>query len=459
MNVNILDILTFAAATTAFLYAMRNARANETLADMLTRLASAFEHRTSATDDLQTAVQHQTTGLNEQQASFDRLRESIAAMADKGGDADSAGLRAIADHVDAIRNDAAEHDKELADQLAGIATALKTAIEGMATHHSGIAERLDSIQRTAQAIRNQMDGTLLETQQALRTGTAKLAEDLGNRINGVEAAVEKLRKDLPKRGGAAARNKADKKDRDKAPRTTTRRRTGNRNAQAGPATPTPAEESDQTPPGGTPRAADEPPAGTDPTTGEAEDGRPQAADEAGEDSETHAADRTAAPEPDADATGATEEEQPPAGETAEPAPQTGETTGAPDSADAPATSEAAETADGSAQSEDNDVTEDTPQSQPADTATDATDDAVQANEDNAQEAAATGHTLEAADGNGGAADTGDTPEQGHGNTSLPAGDQAQDENAPVTDPAADADEEQPQGATAQAGAAETERAQ
>ncbi len=408
MNVNILDILTFAAATTAFLYAMRNARANETLADMLTRLASAFEHRTSATDDLRTAVEHQTTGLNEQQASFDRLRESIAALADKGGDADSAGLRAIADHVDAIRNDAAEHDKELADQLAGIATALKTAIEGMATHHSGIAERLDSIQRTAQAIRNQMDGTLLETQQALRTGTAKLAEDLGNRINGVEAAVEKLRKDLPKRGGAAARNKADKKDRDKAPRTTTRRRTGNRNAQAGPATPTPAEESDQTPPGGTPPAADEPPAG---------------------------------------------------GETAEPAPQTGETNGAPDSADAPATSEAAEAADGSAQPEDDDVTEDTPQSQPADAATDATGDAAQANDDNAREATATGHTLKAADGNGGAADTGDTPEQSHGNTSLPAGDQAQDENAPVTDPAADADEEQPQGATAQAGAAETERAQ
>lgn len=406
MNVNILDILTFAAATTAFLYAMRNARANETLADMLTRLASAFEHRTSATDDPRTAVQHQTTGLNEHQASFDRLRESIAALADKGGDADSADLRAMADHVDAIRNDAAEHNKELAEQLAGIAAALKTAIEGMATHHSGIAERLDSIQRTTQAIRNQMDGTLLETQQALRTGTAKLAEDLGNRINGVEAAVEKLRKDLPKRGGAAARN--NKKDRDKAPRTTTRRRTGNRNAQAGPATPTPAEESDQTPPGGTPPAADEPPAG---------------------------------------------------GETAEPAPQTGETNGAPDSADAPATSEAAEAADGRAQPEDDDVTEDTPQSQPADAATDATGDAAQANDDNAQEATATGHTLEAADGNGGAADTGDTPEQSHGNTSLPAGDQAQDENAPVTDPAADADEEQPQGATAQAGAAETERAQ
>ena len=359
MNVNIIDILTFAAATTAFLYAMRNARANEALPEMLANLTSNFQQWTAATDNLRTAVQHQTTGINEQEAGFDRLRQSIAAMADKGESAGREDLRAIAGQIETIRNEAGSHNKELAEQFAGIATTLNAAIETMTGQENDTRERLSLIQTEVQTIRNNMSATVLETDRLLRTRTKRLAEDLGNRITGVETTIEKLREDLQKPpSGRPAGNRAratEKKKTDKASPTNGRRR-GSRKTPAKAEEATPAEETEQAQPTGMPPAPDQPTAPAGQNTGNAAS-EPQgetaseatgqagdAASDQAEGKENPEADATDEDAAASDSAGASRNDEPrstaegqegAAGETTEPVPDTGETTPAQDYAGTP----------------------------------------------------------------------------------------------------------------------------
>ena len=520
MNVNIIDILTFAAATTAFLYAMRNARANEALPEMLAKLSRSFQQWTSATDNLRTAVQHETTGINEQQAGFDRLRQSIAGMADKGGSAGREDLRAIADQVETIRNEAASHNKDLAEQFAGIATTLNAAIETMTGQENDTRERLSLIQTEVQTIRNNMSRTVLETDRLLRTRTKGLAEDLGNRIAGVETTIEKLRENLQKppagrpagnRARAAERKKTDKKT-NKASPTNGRRRGSRKETPAKAEEATPAEETGQAQPTGMPPAPDQPTAPAGQNTGNAaggpqEETASEATGQAG-DAASDQAEGKENPEVDAtdedaaasDSTGASPTDEPgstaegqegAARETAEPVPDTGKTTPAQDDAGTPPAGNATEPAENSAQHENNEDGGDTPEPEAANE--DTRVEAPHTDHDTTGEADAAGNTPETAgndterdaesdghdgpeashddsagatqaddtpqashDDSPGAPDADDAPEQTGGDPSLPAGDQARNENAPVTDAPSGADEGQPQGATAQAGAAEAE---
>ena len=523
MNVNILDILTFAAATAAFLYAMRNARANETLADVLTRLASTSKQWTSATGYLRTAVQHQTTGINEQQTSFDRLRQSITALADNGGNAGREDLRAIASQVETIRNEATSHNKDLAEQFAGIATTLNAAIETMAGQENDTRERLSLIQTEVQTIRNNMGGTLLETDRLLRTRTNGLAKDIGNRIAGLQTTVEKLREDLQTPpAGRAARNQgkgADKKktDRktDKAPPTNGRRRGSRKETPAKAEEPTPGDETGQAQPTGTPPAAEEPPAPAsqdaektaggpegdtanepaaqagdagDTAADQAEGNKNPGADGTGEDAGTST---TGGASPKAESESTAEGQAEAARDAAEPAPDAGEATPAQDDAGTPPADHATEAAENGAQHESNEGGGDTPKPEAAtedagiqtphadhdtteepasagdapetaghdtqrDSESDGDDGPEASHDDNAGSTEADGTPQASDDGSAGAPDADEAAEQTGGDTSLPAGDEARNENAPVTDPPSGADEGQPQGATAQAGAAETE---
>ena len=210
MNVNLFDILTFAAATAACLYAMRAARAS-TPAAAARAGTTATEHVLRLSELVRTGVT-QVHALRADLELSEKARRGVEAMLVRHTE-ELAGHRTdIAQRGDAIlsaltmlRRTRPASGEHLENQLEGISIAANAITERLTAHEKALAEHIEKVLAELGGLRAETGATKLTT-QGLRGRVDRLTENL-ERVLGLETSIRELQQTLakPRRGATTGK--------------------------------------------------------------------------------------------------------------------------------------------------------------------------------------------------------------------------------------------------------------
>lgn len=212
MNVNLFDILTFAAATAACLYAMRAARA--------TTPAAAAGAGTTATEHVLRLSELVRTGITEVHAlradleQSEEARRRLEAML-AGHAEELAGHRTdIAQRGDAIlsaltllRQTGPASGAHIENQVEGVSIAVNAITERLTAHEKALVEHIENVLAELRGLRAETGATKLTT-QGVRGRVDRLTENL-ERVLGLETSIRELQQTLAKpQRGATTRKRS-----------------------------------------------------------------------------------------------------------------------------------------------------------------------------------------------------------------------------------------------------------
>ena len=205
MNVNLFDILTFAAATAACLYAIRAAHA--------TTPAAAARAGTAATEHvlrLSELVRASITQIHALRADLElseKARRGIETMLARHAE-ELAGHRtdiaqrgdAILSALTALRQTGPASGEHLENQVEGVSIAVNVITQRLTAHEKALAEHTEKVLAEFRGLRAETGATKLTT-QGLRGRVDRLTENL-ERVLGLETSIRELQQTLakPRRG-------------------------------------------------------------------------------------------------------------------------------------------------------------------------------------------------------------------------------------------------------------------
>lgn len=209
MNVNLFDILTFAAATAACLYAMRAARATTPAAAARTG-TTATEHVLRLSELVQTGIT-QIHALRADLELSEKARRGVEAMLARHAE-ELAGHRtdiaqrgdAILSALTALRQTGPASGEHLENQVEGVSIAVNAITERLTAHEKVMAEHIEKVLAEINRLRAETGATKLTT-QGLRGRVDRLTENL-ERVLGLETSIRELQQTLAKpRSGATGK--------------------------------------------------------------------------------------------------------------------------------------------------------------------------------------------------------------------------------------------------------------
>ena len=210
MNVNLFDILTFAAATAACLYAMRAARATTSAAAARTG-TTATEHVLRLSELIQTGIP-QIHALRADLELSETARRGVEAMLARHAEELAGRHSDIAQRGDAIlsaltalRQTGPASGEHLENQVEGVSIAVNAITQRLIAHETALAEHIEKVLAELRGLRAETGATKLTT-QGLRGRVDRLTENL-ERVLGLETCIRELQQTLakPRRGATTGK--------------------------------------------------------------------------------------------------------------------------------------------------------------------------------------------------------------------------------------------------------------